>query len=116
MSHLILVPLDKNNMDMAGHIFPLNGHILAKEFSLDHDISNGFFGSFLGKTPIKNLKEIDNGKWAVVSIDDSENYIKISTIDNWVKFSKGMIVISDKLQTCLDFIEEERICENSICK
>ena len=116
MSHLILVPLDKNNMDMAGHIFPVKGHILAKEFTLDHDISNGFFGSFLGKTPIGNLKDIDNGKWAVVSIGDSENYIKISVIDNWIKFSKGMILLLDKLQTCLDYITEEKFYEDSICK
>jgi hypothetical protein len=101
---LILVHLDKDGIDIVGNKFPKSGFVKSKNFIRNKDIEYGLYGVIWGNTNSFPYDKIDRGHWAVVKVEDNDNFISIEGMKNRVKFQDGIVMYFGSLKTCAKFI------------
>jgi hypothetical protein len=99
---LVLVPLDGDMKDVAGHVYPEDGLVNAEGFDSSLDIRKGLSGILWGVADV--LPFLPEKKWAVVRLDA---YVKIVVLDpawHMIKFPEGFVLKVGTLQEASQFI------------
>jgi len=105
---IVVVYLDEEMTDIAGHEFPASGFINSDNFTRDIDIRNGYYGVLWGKTHYFPYEKLDRGYWAVVKTDYNDNLIMVDSYHNRVKFKNGIILYLDRFKKISNFILDNK--------
>ena len=111
-SILMLVPLDKHRMDVGGNVYPLEGVIVAENFSKNLDIREGLLGILEGECDDFFLDWLKAELWIVVEVENDSDLVHILYY-NMVKFKQGFIVYEGTIKKSLNYIRKKKN-ENSV--